>query len=735
MMKLAEALRQAKFVDIFDLLGSKLDKLKDWELAEELSDIRNTYTMMLRFMVKGVNDPESPRLINSLLRRSYVVADRAERLLRIRQHASDRYTLALHDVHMPMDNLLMSLEAYWSGMAGLQSGEESVRRSKREHAETELVEMHEKAVSDMFASVWTSDIWKKSDHDIADKIMQSESVGGFDKAVLVSAVTLALLEMFDERKVMFLFDSYLSDDTEVCQRALVGILLVLRKFDERISCYPEISSRLALYAENESFVKNLYTLMMQLQFSKMTDKVSAKMRTDIIPTIMKSKNFKKRGLGLAEVDAELTKNDENPEWYDVKNDDKASEKIREMADLQLEGADVYMGTFAYMKSYPFFSKLSHWFYPFTFDVPEMLEAKKLLEGKSALVVKTMLGASPFCNSDKYSFCLMMNTIGSAAEQMLAQQMENEAGEHMDSLVEDAMKRKLKPVDVSRFYIYDLYRFFKAYPYKNEFDDMFSNKQPAFSPIHTSSLSFMLTQRDELLALGEFLMRKSFYSDAISIFLSLNPEEVEHDAHLWQKIGFCQQKMSDNMAALRSFIKADSLQPDSRWTKRHLATVAFDTRNYDIAERYYDQLLALDDTSLKSLHMKARCMMATKRYSDAIPVLYKLDYLSEKTAESQYMLARALLLSGNTEKAEETLRTFLSELSDDHEHLNMLLAHICLVGGKCAEAYAAYRQLCSDHESFSRKYWADAHLICDALQLDTQVFNLMHDAVCCGALDE
>lgn len=729
-MKLKDALRQAKFVDIFNLLNSKLSDLQDWSLAEELNEIRNTYTMMLRFMVKGVNDPESPRLLNELLRRSYAVADRADRFLRFRRQHVDKYMRTCREEHLQMDRILMTLESYWREMEGLK-GE---REAKREYAEAELIEMHEKAVVDMFDSVWTSDVWKRSDYDNADKILQSDAVGSFDKAVLVSAVTMALLEMFDERKVMTLFDAYLNADVEVNQRAIVGLLLVLRKYDERIKHYPEIVSRLSLYAEGDAFVKNVFVVMMQLQFSKMTDKVSDKMRTDIIPTIMKSKNFKKNGLGITEVDADFFKNGENPEWFSANNDDKASAKIREMADLQLEGADVYMGTFAYMKSYPFFNKMSHWFYPFTFDVPEMLDAKKLMEGKSSLVVKAMLGASPFCNSDKYSFCLMMKTIGAAAEQMLAQQVENEAGENMESMLDDAMKRKLKQTDVSRFYIYDLYRFFKAYPFKSEFADVFSAKEPSFTPQVTDSFDFMLAHGEELLSLGEFFMRKSFYDEAMQIFLALAPNEVEEDAHLWQKIGFCQQKSGDSVGALRSYLTADNLQPNSKWTMKHLAAVAFETKNYGTAERYYDYLLEADGDNVKLLQMKVKCLFETKQYGDAVPLLYKIDYLSEKSVASQYMLALALLLNGDTDKAADTLESCRAD-NPNATDVVMLLAHARLIQGRVADAYVLYRQFYNGNDSFGEAFWDNVSLFEEVLGVDRRNFNLIYDAVCCGALDD
>ena len=71
-------------------------------------------------------------------------------------------------------------------------------------------------------------------------------------------------------------------------------------------------------------------------------------------------------------------NDKNPDWEEAIEKSGLGDKLREMNELQLEGADVYMSTFAGLKSYPFFREVHNWFYPFTkqqSDVHNMLESK------------------------------------------------------------------------------------------------------------------------------------------------------------------------------------------------------------------------------------------------------------------------------------------------------------------------------------------------------------------------
>lgn len=49
----------------------------------------------------------------------------------------------------------------------------------------------------------------------------------------------------------------------------------------------------------------------------------------------------------------IDENDRNPDWEKAFEQSGLGDKIREMNELQLEGADVYMSTFAQLKSYPF----------------------------------------------------------------------------------------------------------------------------------------------------------------------------------------------------------------------------------------------------------------------------------------------------------------------------------------------------------------------------------------------
>ena len=63
---------------------------------------------------------------------------------------------------------------------------------------------------------------------------------------MVSAVTLSLLRVFDNKKFNFLLEAYKHEELQVNQRALVGIVIAISKHEKRIALYPETVSRLSL---------------------------------------------------------------------------------------------------------------------------------------------------------------------------------------------------------------------------------------------------------------------------------------------------------------------------------------------------------------------------------------------------------------------------------------------------------------------------------------------------------
>ncbi len=75
--------------------------------------------------------------------------------------------------------------------------------------------------------------------------------------------------------------------------------------------------------------------------------------------------------------------------------------------MQEDGGDVFMSTFANLKSFPFFSDVVNWFMPFHLD---NLTVKNAL-GSELSAIGNLVLSSPFlCNGDKYSFILALSSV-------------------------------------------------------------------------------------------------------------------------------------------------------------------------------------------------------------------------------------------------------------------------------------------------------------------------------------
>ena len=723
--------------ELFNKLQSMLSKTDNYELNDDLSQTMKTYSTMLQYMVKGVDDPNAGKIYLDLVRQCYQTGFRSVRLSHIQGRPSDKYSQTYRTaVNGPsFQSLYSSIEASRARLTALKSSPNKRDRIQT-HDMLETSQVHQTHLLNLFNQVWTSDQWQSIDYETSLQLLQSDNLTDYDKSLFISSVTLSLLEMFDERKLMCLFDGYDMNLSETHMRSAVGILLTLRCYDSCIDLYPKVSSRLSLALDNPRFVDDMYLILMQLEYSKLTDQVSAKMQNDIIPTLLESGKFHRTEYGIEEIDDYLTQNGENPEWHKGSHDDVAEKKIHEMAELQMEGADVQMSTFIHMKNGPFFSQTGNWFMPFSTDHPEIIGIIDRL-GKENSLTKTfmsLLETAPFCNSDRYSFSFMIDRIGKAGQQMMDKNISKQMGdEELREQVKEMRSMSPKDSEYSRYYIHDLYRFFIGYPFHPQFENPFAKDAPSFTPLSTSCLRPLLDSRENLLSLAEFFMRKEQYVDALKMFDALHPEEAEEHDTIWQKIGFCQQKCGETEKAIQSYTTAYTLNPGSQWTLKHLAQLMYHQKNYSEAEVYYDLLIVTDEENLNYLKRKVDCQIKDGRYADALPLLYKLNYLDEHSLDVKEELAYCLLMTGQQEKSKSLYESILSEQPESAQY-NINLANLYYLAGDIETAYSLYSSAyhVMDHKGdWQKRYkrmFVDAAKTLKSLGIDVHKFQMMYDAV-------
>lgn len=125
----------------------------------------------------------------------------------------------------------------------------------------------------MFDKIWISTHWTDEDLAGANAILESLLVPANDVAVMISAVTLSLLQLFDSRKFQFLIKAYQThSEAIVTQRALTGIALATYYQEKRLQLYPELKEALSLLNDSTPVAQELNKIQIILLLSRETEK-------------------------------------------------------------------------------------------------------------------------------------------------------------------------------------------------------------------------------------------------------------------------------------------------------------------------------------------------------------------------------------------------------------------------------------------------------------------------------
>ena len=677
---------------------------KLWNLQARIEENRVAYGYLLQYAEQGATDPARAEFYRKTLRNAYELTDLLDIALTSQKTSGTYYdrirTFGLHAAKT-YAQLQTLLETFTEdiGTINLIHNE-----SKRLQAETERIHhAHEEAVQEMFDKTWATPQWSDVEAIEATALLDSLLIAPNDLAVMVSAVTLALVRMLDVRKMNFLFNAYRHTDPQVSQRAIVGIAITLYKHAARIALYPEIRSRLSLLSEEEGFRQNLHIVQMQLLITRETEKIDKKMREEIIPEMLKNTKLKHSKFRFDETE---DTEDRNPDWEEWIDKSGISEKIKQMSEWHMAGADVYMSSFAQLKQYPFFQKMPHWFYTFDINQPILAAIRQQFNTPGINPLKLIAYSIYFCNSDKYSFSLAMTTMPERMRTMTIQQIEEqnqadpEAMDKMNALMQHTPEAK----DVSRQYIQDLYRFCKLWRNRHEEEDFFRWK---FDLWNTPMLKEALSDMQILKNIADYLLQNDYLEEAYNLYdriIRITPASAE----IQQKAGYIQQKRKQYTEAIAHYQHADLLQPDNVWTNKHLAQCYKLTGNIETALEYYRKVEAAEPDNLHIALQIGQCLARLEQYADALAYFYKVEYLEKNPDNARRAIAWCNFVSG---KREEALKHYalLLEAPNPKAQDQMNAAHVYLASGQMQEALTYYRLAQStekSHATFIEKFNKD-----------------------------
>ena len=694
----------------------------DWTLRNRLEQAKVSYQYMLQYMRQGVNDPERQKLYRQLLAETLELAEQAR--ISLLDEVSTHYYHALHknkrnmEAGYGMSSWLKVLESFPDDMAVCQ-----LMPDNKQSLDSAL-QRHEETAQYLFLTTWGNSGWTAEEEREARMYLESELLPVNDLCLFTGAVLLSLMECFDPRKFSWLLDAATHADTQVSQRALVIIAIVLHIHPNRLWLYPELEARLSLLNEDGSFGKQLNRVYIQLLRSQETEKIDKKMREEIIPEMMKNVSIMRNmKYGFEE---NMDEDDRNPDWEKAFEESGLGDKIREMNELQLEGADVYMSTFAQLKSYPFFQNPHNWFYPFDMQHSGIIREFGLKPTGDNAILSLILQSGFFCNSDKYSLCFTMAHIPQAQRNMMLSQMTSQdLNELMDESKSSGLRQYAQRPDViSNQYIHDLYRFFKLSQRRHEFRDIFKEE---IALHRIPALKDILRKPELLVTIADFHFRKEHPAEALGIYQEVIDMNYA-DADIFQKTGYCLQKEKRYKEAISAYRKADVLKPDHIWTIRHLATCYRQLRDFASALEYYRKVEAMQPENRNVTFFIGSCLAEQERYEEALQCFFKLDLMENDCIKAWRAIGWCSFVSGKSEQAMRYYEKVLALKPIATDYLNA--GHVALRLGnmeKAAELYGKAASESGNRETFLDMFDKDKETLIK-LGIDKNDIPLIRDLV-------
>ena len=627
-------------------LGKALAALENYLLTysypkeqERLNGIREDYRLMVDYWQRGYQDPQRQMVYLSLLQRASTLATDLTVSDVIRQspfvlNVYKRSRTARQD--WSLGALRRDLENYVSEQALLELKPEHTRAD----AERLLYENHQKLMSDMFDYVWTSHTWSERISEGFADLLLSPTVDVMDQRLLVSAVTLSLLNTFDFWKLRALMNVYSrTADEQVRQRALAGWALGIDS--RQLTVWPEMLTLLQQLTADERCRQELKELQIQFVYCLKADEDSQKIQKEMIPELIKNNGqFRFTRNGIEEVEEDSIEDILHPELSEQRME-KLEETMRQMVDMQRAGSDIYFGGFSQMKRYPFFHDTCNWLMPFNTKHPALREV--LADGKHSRILLGLLRHSPFCDSDSYSFALSFhqafNHLPKNILELLDRGELSLIGEQMTSEEMD------KPAFVRRKYLQDLYRFFRLFSSRSVFNNPFDISSARSRLFFFCEKMFKETPLSaDCVEVAAFLAKRQYKTAAIKVLKNCMEQYRDERYYLTSAT------LQDPESAIHSYNAVLALNPQNEYALKGLARCLFQIHDYQKALDVYEQLLALHPKHHHYLLNKAICLGNLNKYDEALKILYKMNYEHPEEQVVSRVLAWVLVGSGKLEQA-------------------------------------------------------------------------------------
>ncbi len=616
------------------------------QASSAIEYIENDYNLMHDFLQRGFRDKQADTIYQGLLKKTYKLYSslRLEHL-KTTVRTFVEATSHAYNIQENLDNVKLHLEEYVQEVAFMSLGNDINAKTSL----SDIYERHLAFIDNTFNGILISEQWSDDFSKQVQEMLLSPMLDVGDVELLVSAITLSCISIFDLNKWETLTILYTDcSDEHIRQRALVGWILALK--DEELAI-PEIHKRIETICKTEIYRKEILELQIQLFYCCNTDADNRIIQNDILPTLIKNNNLHFTRSGLIERDDDDSLKDIlDPETIDCEME-KLENTFERMRAMQKAGSDIYFGGFSQMKRFTFFYRLSNWFCPYYPQHPQIASAIKKIGDNNPLT--TIMSDGIFCDSDKYSFILGLSSI----IDKLPTNIQEIMGNNMDNTFIRENSDTQNPAYVRRSYLQDLYRFFILYQNKNDFSN------PLVWNTHGVSFFFSMsfckhpllqTERDKL---AIFFFKHHHYDNILSLYAD-SPLPEGRDAKIVLAKVYLRTGYTEKAETI--FKEIINIYPSDEYALKGLARIAFINKKFGQAEVFYEKLQSEHKENIKYKLNLAITRLHLDKISQGMEELYHLYYEHPEQKDIRRALAWGCLMYKKISEADKIYNTLISE---------------------------------------------------------------------------
>jgi tetratricopeptide (TPR) repeat protein len=639
----------------------------------QLQYLTENYQNLLKYAFDGYPDPQREEILAGISASVLNLADDAKHSLLEKDLVHQHFEMSMIRKEFGEDPGIISekLDEMLFSKVMHRVTEETGTTTDEEHP-----------ISSIFLLLWLTDKLNDNYADQIRKMISSDALEWQDKSLVVSGLTMSLLRFFDPRKLLLLVEFIETRQHQTFERALAGLVIALIFYNKRVTYYPEITTALNELSKDEIIRSGIEAIILQLLMAQETEKITEEFEKDVLPEMKKMMPKIEDKLQLGNLFENEDAEGKNPGWKDMIDEVPGLfERIEKFTRMQMEGGDVFMGTFKMLKGFDFFKKMSNWFIPYYAQHPQL----STFSGSDPDVITRLLGgmdhAFYMCNSDKYSFVLNFMMLPEQQQTMIVTHFEEE----LQQMKEMSEEEKILGQDSSSNtifiqYIQDLYRFFKLYPFHSEFDDFFLEKI-RFTNLYFYQTWFEKEKFTEKLA--AFYFDNDHYPEAIEIYNYII-SKTEPQAEYFEKIAYSYQKLKKYDRAIEYYRKAELFDCDRLWVSKKLGLCYMKIKDWSVARKYFEDATRLKPDDLL-LHIQiGQCCLNLNEFEEALEHFGKVRYYQPDNMKVLRPVAYCHFILGKLDEATGFYNDILaSDVSSPYDFMNAGHVQLCLGNRKAA----------------------------------------------------